>query len=505
MTVYLVGAGPGDPKLLTLRACEVLSRADVVVHDRLVDHRVLALAPAQAPRHDVGKRPGEPVRQREINDLLVSLARAHERVVRLKGGDPYVFGRGGEEALVLKEAGISFEVVPGVSSVNGALAYAGIPPTHRGIAASVTVVTGHAVGEGDVAGDSDAAVDAKSGTAVDWQALAKLGGTIVVLMGVAQRGAIARRLISGGLPPATPVAVVENGTLPGQRSVRTRLDRLGDVPLSTPAIIVIGRVAELDLDWFESRPLFGWRVVVTRAADQASALSARLSEEGAIPIEVPTIEIVPPSDGGAALRAAAGRLAEFDWIAFASANAVVRLFEEVKDARALGANKVAAIGRATAARLAERGVVADLVPDVAVAEDLAASFGPAPAGGASVLVPQAASAREALSSSLRELGYSVECVEAYRTVHPARQEAAAARVRGADAVTFASSSTVEGYLATLGRELVPPVVVSIGPVTSRTAVEHGVSVSVEAATASVDALVEALSAYAAAHPKPAAP
>ena len=489
MTVYLVGAGPGDPGLLTVRAADLLGRADAVVHDRLVDERVLALAPLDAVRHDVGKRPGGTIRQDEINELLCSLARDHSCVIRLKGGDPYVFGRGGEEALALQAAGVDFEVVPGVSSVNGVLAYAGIPVTHRGIATSYSVVTGHGA-DGSASGGP---------APVDWEALARVGGTIVVLMGVAHRGEIARGLIGGGRAPSTPVAVIENGTLPRQHTVRTTLAGLGATDPGTPAIIVIGEVAGLDLGWFEARPLLGWRVVVTRSRHQASLLADRLAAAGAMPIEVPTIEIAEPSDGGAGLRAALARLAEFDWIAFSSANAVARVFAELPDARALGGIKVAAVGQATAGVLREHGVIADLVPEVAVAERLATAFGPAPKSGASVLVPQAARARAALVTGLTSLGYRVETVEAYRTIRPELDPAAAELLKGADAITFSSSSTVEGFLASFGARALPPVVASIGPITTETAKANGIEVAVQAGTASIEGLVEALAEFAAAH------
>ena len=269
VTVYLVGAGPGDPKLITVRGAELLSRAGAVVHDRLVDPRLLSLAPPDAELLDVAKRAGDAgtAGQEAINALLVELGRRHEVVVRLHGGDPFVFGRGGEEALAVRAAGIGFEVVAGVSSATGVLASGGVPVTHRGVAASFTVVTGHAAG-----GEPPA---------VDWEALARLGGTLVVLMGVARRGEIAGRLLAAGRLPATPVAVIESGTLPAQRTSRTTLGELAAVQISPPATIVIGEVAALDLAWFETRPLFGWRIVVTRARAQASTLVERLAEVGA--------------------------------------------------------------------------------------------------------------------------------------------------------------------------------------------------------------------------------
>ncbi|HLI45323.1 MAG TPA: uroporphyrinogen-III C-methyltransferase [Acidimicrobiales bacterium] len=490
MTVYLVGAGPGDPSLLTLRAAELIGSAGAIVHDRLVDAGVLALAPPEAVLYDVGKRPGRPGRQDEIDELLVELAGRHERVVRLKGGDPFVFGRGGEEALALSRAGVPFEVVPGVSSVNGALAYAGIPLTHRGLAASFTVVTGHDAGEEPAEGGS-----VETGS-VDWEALSRVGGTLVVLMGVARRREIAERLLAAGREPSTPVAVVEQGTRSRQRTWRTTLAELGSTMPGTPALIVVGEVAALELGWFESRPLFGWRVVVTRAREQASALAALLRAAGAEPVEVPTIEIGPAADGGLSLRQGLERLRSggVDWVAFSSANAVERLFELLHDARELAGVKVAAIGPATAAALRKRGIEADLVPPAAVAEELAAAFPPGDpdARRPVVFLPQAAGAREELAAGLGERGYEVVVAEAYRTVNPPASEELAASLRGADAVTFSSSSTVEGFVAAYGTRALPPLVVTIGPVTSNAARELGVRVDAEAAEASVAGLVEAL-------------
>lgn len=491
MTVYLVGAGPGDPALLTVRAAELLAGAGALVHDRLVDERVLALAPASAPRFDVGKRPGSPVDQAEINQLLVRLAGEHDCVVRLKGGDPYLFGRGGEEALALSAAGVAYEVVPGVSSVNGALAYAGIPATHRGLAACVSVVTGHSAHGGEDAGPP-----------VDWDAIGRAGGTIVVLMGVAHRAEIAERLIAAGRSPATPVAVVQHGTTPRQATLRTTLAGLAATEPETPAIIVVGEVAALALGGSEDRPLLGWRVVVSRSRRQASRLSLALAAAGAIPVEVPAIEIAEAGDGGAALDAALRRITTFDWVAFSSANAVEKVFDRLVDAREFGGVRVAAIGGETARALADRGVVADLVPAVAVAEELAAAFGEAPSGGASVLVPQGDRARPALAEALGSLGYRVETVEAYRTVQPSLDPGARALVAGAHALTFTSGSTVEGLCSLVGPEALPPVIASIGPVTSRAITERGLRVDAQASRATVESLVEALAAYASGRPRP---
>ncbi len=477
MTVYLVGAGPGDPGLLTVRAAELLGRADVVVHDRLSEVSLLDLAPAGADRVDVGKSPGAPVAQEDINALLVERGRQGQTVVRLKGGDPFVFGRGGEEAQALAEAGVPFEVVPGISAAVAVPAYAGIPVTHRALSTSFTVVTGH----------SRHAVDDD----VDWDSLAKAADTIVVLMGVAHRAEIAARLQAGGLPAATPVAAVRWGTRPAQRTVRTTLGELGAAVLEPPVTIVIGKVAGLDLRWFESRPLFGRRVVVTRARSQASTLVAQLAALGAETVELPTIEIADPSDGGAGLRAAAGRLGTYDWVVFTSANGVDRLLANVRDARAFGSARVAAVGPGTAGALAARGVVADLVPATSVAEALVESFPPC-SGAGRALLPQAASARTVLAEGLRARGWLVDVAEAYRTV-PARPsaEALAAAAR-ADAIAFTSSSTVTAWLAVAGAGALPPVVACIGPVTAATAADHGVAVTTVAAEHTVEGLVAAL-------------
>jgi uroporphyrinogen III methyltransferase/synthase len=479
VTVYLVGAGPGDPGLLTVRGAQVLAGADVVVHDRLADARLLELAPPQAERIDVGKAPGGPVHQDEINALLVDRGARGQAVVRLKGGDPFVFGRGGEEALALQEAGIAFEVVPGVTSAIAVPAYAGIPVTHRGKATSFTVVTGH----------SRFAVDADT----NWEALAAAGGTIVVLMGVAHRETIAKRLLDAGLSPDTPVAAVRWGTRPDQETLRTTLAGLGAAPLEPPAAIVIGRVAGLDLRWYEQRPLFGRRVVVTRSRPQASELSERLRALGAEPIEVPSIRIVDPADGGVALRRAAAELAagRYDWVVFTSANAVGRLLDLLPDARAFGQARIAAIGPGTAAALAEGRLVADLVPARFVAEGLLEAFPEAPSGGGRILLPRAAVAREVLPEGLVATGWAVDVVEAYRTVSEPASSAVVAEVEAADAICFTSSSTVSGFLAAVDR-VVPPVVACIGPVTAEAARDAGLDVTVVAKEHTLSGLVGAL-------------
>jgi uroporphyrinogen III methyltransferase/synthase len=481
MTVYLVGAGPGDPGLLTVRGAEVLRQADLVVHDRLADARLLDLAPAAAGRVDVGKAPGGPVHQDEINELLVREGRAGRTVVRLKGGDPFVFGRGGEEALALEAAGVPFEVVPGITAAIGVPAYAGVPVTHRGLATSFTVVTGH----------SRHAVDRET----NWEALAAAGGTIVVLMGVAHRAAIASRLIGGGLAPDTPVLAVHWGTRPDQRSWRVRLDQLGATALEPPVTLVIGAVAGLDLDWYERRPLWGRRVVVTRARTQASALSARLQELGAIPIEVPTIRIDPPGDAGAGLGQAATDLASgcYDWVVFSSANAVMALLAHLTDARSFGPARIAAMGPGTADALAAWRIIPDLVPERAIAEGMLEAFPDPPGPDSRVLLPRAAAGRDALPVGLLAAGWQVDAVEAYRTVPVPMNDADRSAVAGADAVCFASASAVKGLLdAAGGPEVVPAVVVCIGPSTAAAASAAGLPVTAVAERHTIPGLVDTL-------------
>jgi uroporphyrinogen III methyltransferase/synthase len=346
------------------------------------------------------------------------------------------------------------------------------------LSTSFTVVTGHE--------DPWAAKD------TDWDAVARVGGTIVVLMGVATRAAIAARLMEGGLPADTPAAAVRWGTRPEQCSVRTTLGGLGSIALDPPATIVIGAVAGLDLRWFESRPLFGRRIVVTRARDQASALTTRLRAAGADTLELPVIDVVDPSDGGAALRAAAARMHEYDWVVVTSANGAGRLCGELRDARAFGAARVAAIGPGTAAALRRWGVVPDLLPERFVAESMVEAF---PSGTGRVLLPRAAVARDVLPDGLRAKGWTVDVVEAYRTRRPPVTDAMRASARTADAVTFTSSSTVTNFLEAVGVDAVPGVVACIGPVTAETARRRGLHVDVEAVEHTVDGLVDALVAH----------
>ncbi len=491
MTVYLVGAGPGDPGLLTTRGAELLAAADVVVHDRLVDPRVLALVPDSARLVDVGKTSGGPAPpQEEVNALLVELGREPGVVVRLKGGDPYVLGRGGEEAAALQAGGVDYEVVPGVTAAVAAPALAGVPITSRGLSSGFTVLTAH---------------DAASAGSADWELAARLPWSLVLLMGAKSAAAVAERLLAAGRDPATPVLVVESGTMPSQRARRSSLSGLGVLEIESPATIVVGEVARLRLWSREDLPLSGWRVVVTRPAGQGGRLASLLSVAGAMPVLLPTVEIVPPYDGGSALREAAARLGSYDWIVLTSANGVERLFEELKDARDLASARVAAIGSATAEALRSHGVVADLVPGRFVGEALVEAFAelePAARGRGRVLLARAAGARDVVPEGLGALGFEVEVVEAYatRTARPAAGAWDAAR--DADAVTFTSPSTLSGYLDLAGGTPPAGAVVTIGPVTTAAARRAGVRVDAEASEHTAEGVVEALADLAARRPRP---
>ncbi|HEU4885687.1 MAG TPA: uroporphyrinogen-III C-methyltransferase [Longimicrobium sp.] len=491
-TVYLVGAGPGDPGLLTLRAAELMERADVLVYDALVSPAIMERAP-HAERVYVGKRGGEHHRtQEQINAILVDLAGKHRAVVRLKGGDPFVFGRGGEEALVLAQAGIPFEVVPGVTAGIAAPAYAGIPVTQRGMAASVAFVTGH---EDPTKPDTD----------VDWAHLARGVGTVVFYMGVGKMADNFRRLIEHGRAPDTPAAAIEWGTYPRQRTVSGTLETLPAIAkeagIGAPSLIVVGEVVSLrdELGWWDRRPLSGRRIVVTRARAQASEFAAALEALGAEVVQFPVIRIAPAADPEP-LRRAAAQAASFDWIVFTSANGVERfwyaLAEQKCDARSLGGVRVCAIGPATAAELERRGVTPDLVPDEFVAESaVRALLAAAPVHGARILLPRAEVARAVLPDSLRSAGAEVVEVVAYTTV---QDGSGAERVRAmldrgeVDAVTFTASSTVKNFVELVGAEIGRAKVASIGPVTSATARELGLPVNVEAAEFTTPGLVQAL-------------
>jgi uroporphyrinogen III methyltransferase/synthase len=497
--VYLVGAGPGDPGLLTVRGRELLETCDAIAADALANPAIVAAARVVNPSvevHDVGKRggDGESARQDFINELLVSLGRQGKRVVRLKGGDPLIFGRGSEEAQALAEAGVAFELVPGVTAGVAAPAYAGIPVTHRGIATSVTFVTGH----------ED---PTKPDTGTDWSALARSGGTIVLYMGVRRLPSIASALIAGGMQASTPAAAVQWGTHARQRtvvaSIGTLADAIAEAGLTAPVIMVIGAVVALrdEIAWFDRRPLFGRRVVVTRASAQAAGLHAALSGLGADVLELPALRVQPLDP--APLREALAKLGDYQWIIFTSQNAVSLAWEALRasghDARALAGRRIACVGRSTSDALLARGIAADVVPERFVAEGVLEALGNrGDVRGSRVLYLAAEGARDVLPAGLGAMGCTVDVVRVYRTVtDEADDRAEALRTALADgsvdAVTFASASAVRGFVDAVGSELAGRArAVSIGPVTSDAIRAAGLVVAREAEQASIPALAQAV-------------
>jgi uroporphyrinogen III methyltransferase/synthase len=495
-TVYLVGAGPGDPGLLTIRARELLQSCDDVVYDALVNEEMLSaeLGGRAVARHFVGKRGGESAsaRQGDIERLLVRLAREGRRVVRLKGGDPFVFGRGGEEAQALAEAGIPFEIVPGITAGVAGPAYAGIPVTHRGAATAVTLVTGHEDPE-------------KGERGTDWGALARTNATLVLYMGVRTLPEVVRELLAGGRPADTPAAVIERATYPAQRVIMgilaTIADRAREASVAAPAITIVGDVVGLrdEIEWFDRRPLAGARIVVTRARAQASSLSARLRELGADVIEMPAIRVEPLDPGplDRALAVAPG----YDWMIFTSQNAVEIVWGAMRarglDARTLGGVRIAAIGRATADALLDHGMAADVVPQRFVAESLVEALETrGDVSGRRVLLPRAADARDVLPDGLRALGAEVDVVPIYRTMmdgEGAARVAARLTAGDVDLVTLTSSSTARYFVDAVGADAARAApVASIGPVTSAAARALGLRVAVEAEESTIAGLIAAL-------------
>jgi uroporphyrinogen III methyltransferase / synthase len=498
--VHLVGAGPGDPGLLTARALELIARADTILYDRLIPAQALDGAPADAELLFVGKQGGgDSVAQEHTQALMIERAREGREVVRLKGGDPFVFGRGGEEAQALRDEGIEFDVVPGVTAGVSAAAYAGIPVTHRGISTGVALVTGH----------ED---PAKQETELDWEALAAFPGTLVFYMGVRQLQQIASSLVAAGRPATQPVALVERGTLPDQRTVTGTLATIAEVAsreqVKAPAITIVGAVVELAerLEWLPLRPLAGRTVAVTRARDQTSDLARQLGELGASVVQAPTIRT-------RALPGPALDLSPYDLICLTSPIGVKFFFERLaageRDARALAGARVAAIGPGTARALATHGIAADVVPERFVAESLVDALADIDVGR--VLVARAREARDVLPDALRERGAQVDVIALYETLAEPLREQTLADARGADYITFTSSSTVRFFLEAAGSAdagasssewpLSPATrIVSIGPVTSATLREHDLEPHVEAPRHDVDGLVQALLADAVGRP-----
>ncbi|MEO8126746.1 MAG: uroporphyrinogen-III C-methyltransferase [Bryobacteraceae bacterium] len=485
--VYLVGAGPGDPELLTLKGRRVLGLADSVLFDHLANDALLELAPDAAERLYVGKKKAtHSYKQEEIAAMMIERARAGRTVVRLKGGDPFIFGRGGEEVEALAEAGIAYEVVPGVTSPLGIAAYTGVPLTHREHTSVVTFVTGHSV-EG-----------------IDWS---KVGAseTLVIFMGLHFIAEITRELLASGRSPDTPAMAVRWGTRPDQHTVVGTLAGLPGLilehRLTPPATVIIGDVVLLreKLNWYEKLPLFGKRIVVTRAREQAGELTAKLRALGADVVELPVIALRPLDDYTDLDRAIAA-LSTYDWLIFTSTNAVdfflQRLSHSGTDLRSLRA-RICAIGPATRAAVESLHIKVDLVPSDAIAEGIAAAFGHLSMKGAKVLLPRAAAAREVVPDALRAMGAQVDVVDAYRNMIPETAAQRAGEIFGGSSkphwVTFTSSSTVKNLLAVAGAAALKGVrIASIGRVTSKTAEAHGLTVDCEAKAASMDGLIEAI-------------
>ena len=489
---HLVGAGPGDLGLVTLRAKEVIEQAEVVVYDYLCNPEMLAWAPAEAEVIYAGKKAGaHTLRQEEINALLVEKTRAGKRVVRLKGGDPFVFGRGGEEAVALARAGLKFEVVPGVSSTVAGPAYAGIPVTQRGHVSQLTIFTGHEDPE-------------KGGSAVDFGQLAQAPGTKVMLMGIERLESITRQLLDAGADPALPVALVRWATTPRQQTlIGTLADiarRAAEAGFEAPAVAVFGEVVRLreELNWFETRPLFGKRIVVTRTRKQAGALSGKLRALGADVLEIPTIRIEPPT----LLREFAELVKDshtYDWIVFTSPNGVDAFFHWFyrlfSDARDIGGARIAAVGPATAARVREFHLKVDVQPATAVAEALVEALQEEMSvENLKILIVRPEATREVVGQALTRLGAIVDEAMAYRTVPETAEGVALERFRreGADLITFASGSSVENFLALKLERPTGMRVASLGPVTSRALRDAGLTVDVESPAADLDAFVEAI-------------
>ncbi len=496
--VYLIGAGPGDPGLLSIKAMECLKAADAVVYDRLADPRILSYARPEAEMVYVGKASANhTMRQPDINKLLVKLAAEGKTVARLKGGDPFVFGRGGEEALELLEAGLPFEFVPGVTSAIAVAEYAGIPVTHRHVATSFAVITGH---EDPTKGEST----------INWQGLATAVDTLVFLMGVENIPKITQKLIENGRPADTPAAVIRWGTHPEQQTLETTVGTAAaDVQaagLKPPAIFIVGNVVKLrsKLRWYDNKPLFGKTIVVTRARAQASELTRQLEAEGAKVIEAPAIKIVPPASY-APLDEAIKHINGYKWLVLTSANGVkaffARLLEAGLDARALAGIKIAAIGCGTAKALQHRGLTADLVPATYKAEELAEALSQSLTAGDKVLLPRAKEAREVLPETLRGLGVQVDVVAAYETIavcDNADELISALKNKEVDMVTFTSSSTVTNFLKATGSDsslLEGVACAAIGPVTAATCNKNGITPAVTAETFTIAGLTDAIKSY----------
>ena len=487
--VYLVGAGPGDSGLLTIKAQEILEIADVVIYDRLADEKILNYAP-NAEKIYVGKSAGRhTLKQDEINQLLVEKSKTAKNIVRLKGGDPFVFGRGGEEALTLRENNIDFEIISGVTSAIAVPAYAGIPVTQRGVATSFAVVTGHE--------DPN-----KSESSINWEKISTVVDTLIFLMGVENLPKITAKLIEHGRAKNTPAAVIRNGTKFSQQVLVSTLENISaDVEknkIKPPAILVVGEVVNLreKLKWFENKILFGKKIVVTRTRTQASKLMRQLENLGAEVIEFPTIKIVPPSDNFKSLDAAISNIKNFDWIIFTSANGVEKFFERLKlfklDARALSNAKIAVIGSATAEKLSHFGIIPDLIPAEFRAESLVDALKNS-IRGKNILIARAEVARDILPKELEKFGANVTVAAAYKTVSDTPPEINFSEV---DLITFTSSSTVENFVAAAEVETLKKTkTAAIGTVTAETLKNFGVTADIIAKEFTIAGLVDAIKNY----------
>jgi uroporphyrinogen III methyltransferase/synthase len=496
--VYLVGAGPGDPGLITVKGLKTVEKADVIVFDQLANCELLKSAKPECELINVGKTAGNhPVHQKLINQILVEKALSHSVVVRLKGGDPFVFGRGGEEGEYLHEKGILFEIIPGISSSIAVPAYAGIPVTHRGIASSFTVITGHE--------DPD-----KEDSSIDWQKIAHGAETLVILMGVTNLPQIVEQLMKAGLNPDKPVAIIEKGTTPSQRTINGTLSTILELSrqsaITPPAIIVVGDVVNQRavLNWYETLPLRNKTVWVTRSRTQSSKLVQLLYDLGAKVFEFPTIQINPPDDI-AQLEKAIHELNQYQWLIFTSVNGVERFFVQLekagKDSRVLGGIQIATIGSATADKLKEYGIISDLIPEEFIAESMLESFKNIPLASKSILIVRAQEARDTLPQGLIKLGARVNIVSAYKTVRPDYSDLLAKINSGdipfPDIITFTSSSTVTNFCAILPENILDTLkkttlFASIGPVTSRTAEKYGIKIAVQAEEFTISGLAKAL-------------
>lgn len=502
--VYLVGAGPGDPGLITVRGKYLLEKAEVLVYDYLASKKLLKYVPKGAEFIYAGKRGGvkHTHTQEEINQMLVDHALSGKVVVRLKGGDPFIFGRGGEEVQELFKAGVPFEVVPGVTSATAAATYAGIPITHRDHTASVAFLTGH----------ED---PTKKESKIDWSKLATGAGTIVVYMGIKNLPIIVENLLAHGRDPKTPVAVVRWASTPEQRSVVGTLDTIADIVaeagIRPPSLIIIGDVVQLKevTDWYEKRPLFGRKVVVTRTREQASELVAKLEEYGANCLEYSTINI-EPVESYDILDSELERLDEYHWILFTSLNGVKYFFERLyargMDARDLKGPDVAVVGKSTADLLLTYGLNADLIPSVFTGEGLAESLLDQGVEGRNILIPRALQGREILPETLRGAGAQVTIAPVYQNVPPkGRKEALRAELEDGDVdmLTFTSSSTVRNFLTMVDAEsqeelqrLLDGVkIVAIGPITAKTVTDNGLQVDIQPEEYTIEAMVQAIVDY----------